>query len=186
MAHGVCPWWLGCFLASPLRRLGMDPDRTVAPHVREGDTVLEPGPGMGFFTGALARRVGSSGRVVAVDIQPRMLAGLRRRMARRDLGARVEARLAGPESMGLADLEGRVDFVLAFAVVHEFPDPGGFFAQAAKAMKPGARLLLAEPKGHVDAAQFQAELEAARREGLEAEAGPDLRRSWTALLRREG
>jgi hypothetical protein len=49
MAHGVCPWWLGYLLASPLRRLMMDPRKLLAPYVHEGMTVLEPAPGMGFF-----------------------------------------------------------------------------------------------------------------------------------------
>jgi hypothetical protein len=62
--HGVCPWWVGYLLASPLRRLQYDPAALLAPYVRTGMTVLEPGPGMGFFTLELARRVGPSGRVV--------------------------------------------------------------------------------------------------------------------------
>jgi len=62
--HSVCPWWMGYLLACPLRRLWQDPANIVAPYVREGMTVLEPGPGMGFFTLELARRVGASGRVV--------------------------------------------------------------------------------------------------------------------------
>jgi ubiquinone/menaquinone biosynthesis C-methylase UbiE len=45
-------------------------------------TVLEPGPGMGAFTLELARLVGSSGRVVAVDVQSKMLDGLKRRAKR--------------------------------------------------------------------------------------------------------
>ena len=57
-------------LASPLRRLRCNPASLLAPHVREGMTVLEPGPGMGFFTLELARRVGHTGRVIAVDVQP--------------------------------------------------------------------------------------------------------------------
>ncbi len=51
----VCPWWAGYFLASPLRQLFQDPAKILAPYVREGMTVLEPGPGMGFFTLELAR-----------------------------------------------------------------------------------------------------------------------------------
>jgi tRNA A58 N-methylase Trm61 len=43
---------------------------------QQGMTVLEPGPGMGFFTTELARMVGPQGRVVAIDVQPRMLKGL--------------------------------------------------------------------------------------------------------------
>ena len=38
-------------LASPLRKwLGQDPEKILRPYVHEGMTVLEPGPGMGFFT----------------------------------------------------------------------------------------------------------------------------------------
>ena len=85
MAQEVCPWWLGYFLISPLRRLLQDPRKLVGPYVREGVIVLEPGPGMGFFTLELGRLVGPSGRVVAVDIQPRMLSNLKRRAARAGL-----------------------------------------------------------------------------------------------------
>jgi hypothetical protein len=56
--HRVCPWWLGYVLASPLRGLLENPNQIVEPYVREGMTVLEPGPGMGFFTLPLARLVG--------------------------------------------------------------------------------------------------------------------------------
>ena len=45
-------------------------------------TVLEPGPGMEIHYGKMARQVGASGRVVAVDMQPRMIAGLKRRLAK--------------------------------------------------------------------------------------------------------
>jgi len=84
MALRVCPWWIGYLLASPLRRrLGQDPVKILSPYVREGMTVLEPGPGMGFFTIPLARLVGPSGRVIAVDLQPKMIESLKRRAAKR-------------------------------------------------------------------------------------------------------
>src|SRR5690348_888946 len=151
MGKRVCPWWLGYFLVSPLRRWlrKEDPAKILAPYVREGMTVFEPGPGMGFFTLELARLVGPSGRVVAVDIQPKMLAGLQRRAAKAGVSSRVEARQASAESLRIADLQGRVDFTLAFAVVHEMPSASRFFAETAKASKPGAPLLLVEPAGHV-------------------------------------
>jgi tRNA A58 N-methylase Trm61 len=184
MGKRVCPWWLGYILASPLRRLLQDPAAVVEPYVQQGMTVLEPGPGMGFFTLELARKVGSTGRIVAVDIQPRMIAGLKRRAAKAGLLARVEARVAPTDSLGLADLRGKVDFTLAMAVVHEMPSASRFFGQAAEAMKPGATLLLAEPSGHVKEAEFQAELEAARAAGFSVSGGPVLRRSQTALLKK--
>lgn len=184
MAHSVCPWWLGYFLASPLRRLQYDPAALTAPYVRAGMTVLEPGPGMGFFTLELARRVGPSGRVVAVDIQPRMLARLKRRAADAGLLACIDARLAQPDAMGTADLAGTVDFVWAFAMVHEMPSASAFFEQAVQAMKPGARMLFAEPSGHVNTSLFEAEIESAAQAGLRMSDRPAIRRSQAAVLLR--
>jgi tRNA A58 N-methylase Trm61 len=184
MGHRICPWWLGYVLASPLRRLMQDPAAIVSPYVREGMTVLEPGPGMGFFTLELARRVGPKGRVIAVDVQPRMISGLKRRLARANLAERVNARLANEDSMGLQDLAGQVDFTLAMAVVHEMPSASRLFAEAAAAMKPGAILLLAEPSGHVKEEMFAAELQAAAGEGLTVAERPTVRHSQAALLRK--
>lgn len=182
----VCPWWVGYLLASPLRRLFHQPTKLLAPHVRQGMTVLEPGPGMGFFTLDLARLVGSSGRVIAVDVQPRMLDGLRRRAAKAGVLDRLDIRLAAPDSLGLADLAGQVDFTLAFAVVHELPAAAPFFREVAQAAKPGARLLLIEPAGHVTTSAFDAELKAARDAGFTPVGSPFVRRSHTALLERAG
>ena len=161
MAHRVCPWWLGYWLACPLRRLWQNPREILAPYVREGQVVLEPGPGMGFFSLELARLVGKSGRVFAVDIQSKMLEGLKRRAAKAGYGDRIEARLGSAESMVISDLAGAIDFTLAFAVVHEFPDPVRFFTEIAAVSKTNATLLLAEPKGHVNEQAFEAELNAA-------------------------
>jgi ubiquinone/menaquinone biosynthesis C-methylase UbiE len=75
-------------------------------------TVLEPGPGMGFFTLELARRVGDAGRVVAVDIQPKMLSVLQRRAAKTGLQNRIETRLGRRNSMDfLAKNPSTKDFV---------------------------------------------------------------------------
>jgi SAM-dependent methyltransferase len=184
MAHRVCPWWLGYVLANPLRRLVQDPAAILRPHVPPGATVLEIGPGMGFFTLELARLAGPAGRIVAVDVQPRMLAGLRRRAARAGLLERIDARLAPAGGMGVGDLAGRVDVVLAFAVVHELPDPDRFFAEAAAALRPGGRVLLSEPSGHVGEADFSATIAAARRAGLDVVDRPEIWRSRSAVLAR--
>jgi ubiquinone/menaquinone biosynthesis C-methylase UbiE len=182
--HRVCPWWAGYLLASPIRKLMQHPQRILEPYVRAGMTVLEPGPGMGFFTLELARLVGPNGRVVAVDVQPRMIEGLKRRAGRAGLLDRIDARLAPSETMALGAYEGAIDFVLAFAVVHELPSAATFFAEAARAMKPGASLLLAEPAGHVKDEDFRTELELAARTGLSVADRPEIRRSQAALLRK--
>lgn len=182
--HRVCPWWFGYLLLGPIRRLRHDPSAILAPHLREGMTVLEPGPGMGFFTLELARRVGPTGRVIAVDIQPKMIERLKRRAANANLAERIDARVVRPDSMQLDGLASCVDFILAFAVVHEMPDAAVFFAEAAATMKPDSRLLLAEPPGQVSEAQFVTEIEMGQHARLEVEVRPPIRRTRSALLRK--
>jgi SAM-dependent methyltransferase len=145
-------------------------------------TVLEPGPGMGFFTLELARRAGPGGKVFAVDIQPRMLEGLGRRAARAGLSSRIEARLASPGSLRVEDLAGTVDFVLAFAVVHEMPDQARFFREAAAALRPGGRLLLSEPRSMVGGDGFPRELALAEAAGFRVEERPAISGTLSALL----
>lgn len=147
--------------------------------------VLEPGPGMGFFTLEMARRVGPKGRVIAVDVQPQMLAGLKRRARKAGFADRIETRLAPGEHLGIDDLKGRVDFALAFAMVHEVPNPELLLKEIAESLKPGAQLLLAEPAGHVSKQLFAAELDYASKAGLSLESQPAIRRSQTAVLVRK-
>jgi SAM-dependent methyltransferase len=182
MAHSVCPWWLGYLLASPVRRLLQDPREILSPFVVEGMTVLEPGPGMGFFTIELARLVGERGKIVAVDVEPRMLEGLSRRARKVGLLDRVDARQATPPGLGLQDLDGRVDFALAFAVVHELPDQELFFADIHAALKPGGKVLVAEPRGHVKEPEFRATLQVAEGAGFRVDGRPEIARSRTAVL----
>lgn len=184
MSQRICPWWLGYFLASPLRRLIQDPRAILGPWVSEGMTVLEPGPGMGFFTLELARLVGPRGRVVAIDVQRKMLDSLVRRARRAGLEERIEAREAKGEDLGIGDLEGQVDFVLAFAVVHELPRAEAFFAQAHRALRPGGRMLVAEPRHHVSESALAESVALAERAGFSVEARPSIRSSRAALLAR--
>jgi ubiquinone/menaquinone biosynthesis C-methylase UbiE len=184
MAEHICPWWLGYFHVLPIRRLLEPPERIVGPHVRAGMRVLDVGCGMGYFTLPMAAAVGAEGKVVTLDVQPRMLAGLARRARRAGLADRIDARLCAPDSLGIDDLAGRVDFALLYAVVHEVPDPDRLFAELRAALRSDARVLVAEPAGHVTQEQFAATLTAASRQGLRAAAGPDVagRRRHTALL----
>lgn len=162
MPHRVCPWWLGYWLVNPVRRIVEHPARLLAPLVRPGMVVIEPGCGMGFFTLELVRLVGPSGRVIAVDLQPRMLSGLQRRARRAGLADRVETRLATETDLGLADLAGRADLIVAIHVVHEIPDAAAFLAQVRASLKEGGRLLVVEPRGHVTAEEFATTIAAAR------------------------
>jgi SAM-dependent methyltransferase len=95
---------------SPVRRLWQNPVEFLAPHVLSGMTVLEPGPAMGFFTLELARLVGGSGRVIAVDVEPKMIERLKQRARKAGLSERIDARIGQPASMKLDALDGTIDF----------------------------------------------------------------------------
>ena len=184
MSHRVCPWWLGYLLASPLRRMLQDPRAIVQPYASDGMTVIEPGPGMGFFTLELARLVGPKGRVVAIDVQPKMLEGLIRRARKANLAERIETRQPNGNHLGIEDLQGKVDFALVFAMAHEVPSPLALFVDTHKALKPGAKMLLAEPLGHVSAKGYEDILNTAKNVGFSIESKPAIRRSRAAVLLR--
>jgi SAM-dependent methyltransferase len=181
----VSPWWMGPLLLNPFRRWRLRPERLLSPFVHAGMKVLEPGPGVGFFTNALAHLVGPSGSVMAVDLQPRMLDRLEHRAMRAGYAERVQTRIADKNSLFIADLAGTIDFVLAFATVHEMPSAERFFLQVAGALKPGGTVLLAEPTGHVREETFQAELSAAMAAGLSTATGPKIPGHRTAVLRKK-
>ena len=151
----VCPIWVGyTFLLNPLRKILENPKAMLEPYVKPGMTVLETGCALGFFTLPLARMVGPSGKVVAVDVQQNMLDGLARRASRAGLSDRLELRLASDNSQNLADLGRTVDFVCALHMVHEVPSAESFFQEVGEVTKTGAKLLFIEPKGHVSKERF--------------------------------
>jgi ubiquinone/menaquinone biosynthesis C-methylase UbiE len=115
----VCPWWLIHTFDNPLRRLVQDPERILRGGVRPGDRCLDLGCGLGYFTVPMARIVGPAGTVTAADLQPEMLAGVRRRAEKAGLASRV--RLHRVDASGV-HFDGVFDFVLAFWMVHEVPD----------------------------------------------------------------
>ena len=175
----VCPWWLAYLFDLPGRRLLQSPKKLCRPYVREGMVVLDVGCGLGFATLDLARLVGPSGKVLAVDLQPRMLSGLTRRAGRVGLADRIETRLCAPDDLGLSEA---VDFAVAFNMVHETPDQSAFLAQVSRLLKPGASFLIVEPSFHVSEEELVATIARAEKIGLKAASRPRLALSRTVIL----
>ena len=175
----VCPWWLCFTFDNPLRRLIHDPESILGSYVRSGDTVLDVGPGMGYFTIPLAGLVGPSGLVIAADVQQGMLDALLRRARRRGIADRIQTHLTSPESI---EIHQKVDFVLAFWIVHEVSDQDRFFKQVKDILKPSRCLLLAEPVIHVTRRMFSRTLDAAKEMGLTVIENPRIAFSHSALL----
>jgi ubiquinone/menaquinone biosynthesis C-methylase UbiE len=178
MKH-VCPWWFTYSFDNPLRRWLHPPEAVLGRWVRPGMTTLDVGCGIGHFTLGMARLVGPGGRVIAVDLQERSLAAVRRRAARAGLADRVTTHRCAPDRIGVA---GPVDFALAFWMAHETPSQEGLLAELASVLRPGGKLLVAEPRLHVTAREFEQTFEAAALAGLRVAERPAVRASRAALF----
>ena len=170
-------------LASPLRRLLQDPDEIVKPYAEEGMSVMDVGCGMGFFSLPMAKLVGEKGRVVCIDLQEKMIRGLLARAKKAGLAGRIDARVCSQSSLGVSDLAGKIDFELAFALVHEVPDKEHLFAELYTEMKQTGKLLMSEPKGHVSRSYFEKTISVAQSAGFEVIGDLEIRRSHAVLLR---
>lgn len=107
----------------------------------EGMAVADVGAGTGYFTFPMAVRVGDSGKVFAVDIQPEMLAMIRQRAK---IGGfknviPVKGTIQDPKLPAAA-----VDLILMVDVYHEFSHPYEMTEAMVKALKPGGRLVFVE------------------------------------------
>jgi len=175
----VCPWWLCFTFDNLIRKLFHKPEKILAPYVHEGDTVLDVGPGMGYFSIPLARMVGDKGKVIAADVQAPMLAALRKRAKKQGLEDRIVPHLCTSNSIGIRD---PIDFALAFWMVHEVPDQNKFFLELQVLLNPKGRVLVAEPKIHVTRALFETTLKRAGEAGFAVTERPRVSMSRTAVL----
>jgi ubiquinone/menaquinone biosynthesis C-methylase UbiE len=182
MEKHICPWYFGYVLASPLRRLYQNPEKILSPYLKSDMKILEVGPGMGFFSLPMARKVGDHGRIYCIDLQEKMLQSLQRRALKSKLQGRIETRLCTENSLQIDDLAGSIDFALAFAVVHEVSDQHQLFAGIAHSLKKDGLLLISEPKGHVTEEEFERSLSQAYQEGLNLKKRPEIRGSHSAVL----
>ena len=180
------PWWLAFMLTSPARRLIENSSLVLGDIVRPGQTVLELGPGNGYFSVPIAEALGPDGKLIAIDIQPQMLRMLARRLRKRGLDRRLVTRQTDHVEAQLGDLSNTVDLVVAINVIHELPKPRETILALGNALRENGQFLLVEPKGHVSAAFHEAELGWARESGLcpAAEQRTAGTRRWRTCLRK--
>jgi predicted methyltransferase len=117
-------------------------DLFAAAGVAPGSRVADVGAGDGFLTVRLASAVGSSGKVFAVDIDEKVLDGLRHRLS--------DARLANVEVVVGAEDDphlsvGALDAAFIVNAYHEMPNGVAVLQRLLAALKPGGRLVLSEP-----------------------------------------
>jgi predicted methyltransferase len=126
-------------LEDPARDAYQKPDEVMrALALRSGEVVADIGSGSGYFTVRLARAVGESGRVYAVDVSPDMIRYLNRRI--HDAGLRnVVTVLSEPDDPLLADAS--VDCVLIVDTWHHIENHAKYLAALKRVLKPGGRIV---------------------------------------------
>jgi ubiquinone/menaquinone biosynthesis C-methylase UbiE len=137
--------------------------------VSEGMTVADVGCGSGYFSVRISKRVGAGGRVLATDLQPEMLALLKKKMAADKALANITPILATDTDVSLP--RGSVDIALMVDVYHELAHPQRTVAQIKDALRPQGKLVLVEyraedpkvaikPEHKMTLAQIRAEMDA--------------------------
>jgi ubiquinone/menaquinone biosynthesis C-methylase UbiE len=167
-------------LDNPFRRWIQSPKKVVGSYIKEGDTVIDMGCGPGFFSIDMAKMVGEGGRVIAVDLQEHMLSHVKKKAAKHGVLDRMEFHHCEPDRIGLYR---KADFILAFYVIHETPDPYTCLCEMKTLLKEDGRLLVVEPKFHVSQEAFDTVLGEAERAGLDVVESPKRVGDRSALFR---
>jgi ubiquinone/menaquinone biosynthesis C-methylase UbiE len=135
-----CPASLDWLVDNPIRSRYMRPilDRV---GIQPGERVLELGPGPGAFTVKAAQRVGPEGRLVTVDIQPKMIAQVEERVREAGL-TNVETHVADAYHLPLDDAG--LDRAFLVTVLPEIPDQARALVELRRVLKPGGLLSITE------------------------------------------
>ncbi|MGH9145039.1 MAG: class I SAM-dependent methyltransferase [Vicinamibacterales bacterium] len=109
--------------------------------IPNGASVADIGAGSGYITVRLAARVGPTGRVFAIDVQPQMLTLLARRLnsSRITNVTLIEGTFDDPKLPPAS-----VDLALMVDVYHELSQPQAILRHVRESLKPGGRLVLLE------------------------------------------
>jgi ubiquinone/menaquinone biosynthesis C-methylase UbiE len=148
----VCPAEFAGSLDNSFRRWLHNPQKILKPYIKKGMSVLDLGCGPGVFTIEIAKLAGESGKVVAADLQAGMLEIVGGKIKGTTLEQRVVLHKCQENNIGLT---GKVDFILAFWMVHEVPDHDRLIEELKSILKPDGMLYIIEPKFHVGRPAFQ-------------------------------
>lgn len=161
--NDVCPAKLAWGLDNIFRKWLQNPAKLLGNLVKEKMTVLDVGCGPGFFSIEMAKMVGKSSKVIAADLQEEMLEKLAHKIQDKEAQSIIKLHKCEENKIGVLE---KVDFALAFYMVHEVPDPKNFFEELHSIIKSGGKLLVIEPKFHVSKKDFGIAMEIAKAAGF--------------------
>jgi FkbM family methyltransferase len=176
----TCPWWLCFTFDNPLRRRLQNADVILKGLVQPGQTALDIGCGMGYFSLPLARAVGPAGKVICIDMQQKMLETVRRKADKAGFN-NIQLHRCTTDSLGLAV---SADFALAFWMVHEVRNQPKFLGEVRDSLKAGGTFLIVEPKLHVAATALDKTISMAEAAGFEIISRPVISISRAVLFRK--
>jgi ubiquinone/menaquinone biosynthesis C-methylase UbiE len=159
----VCPVERAGALDSRLRRTVQNPQKILKPFIKEGMTVLDVGCGPGYFSLEIAKMLNGTGKVIAADVQEGMLDIIREKIKGTTLEERIELHKSDFDSIGVVE---KVDFVLAFYMIHEVGNQKKFIEELASILKPEGLIFIVEPQLHVSKKAFAAMVEILKETGF--------------------
>ncbi|HKR36796.1 MAG TPA: methyltransferase domain-containing protein [Steroidobacteraceae bacterium] len=112
--------------------------------IKPGQTIADLGAGSGYYSFRIAPLVGPAGKVLAIDIEPRMLEAIAER-ARREHVGNVATVHSSAQDPNLAP--GSVDLLFMVDVYHELEYPYEMMTKVRAALKRGGRVALVEYRG---------------------------------------
>ena len=176
----VCPVEYAGSLDNKIRKWFQNPKKILAPYIKKGMIVLDVGCGPGFFSVEIAKMVGNSGKVFSVDLQEGMLLKLRSKIEGTPLEGIIKLIKCEADEINVPE---KVDFVLAFYMVHEVSDKNRFFEIMKNILNEKGRILIVEPKFfHVSKQEFNLTTEKAEKIGFKSAQGPNLLFSFSSIL----
>lgn len=177
----VCPVEMAGGLDSGIRKLLQSPRKILGNYAREGMTVLDLGCGPGFFSVEMAKMVGASGKVIAVDLQEGMLRKLEDKIQGTEIEKRIKLHKCDEDKIGITE---KVDLVLAFYMFHEVPDQKKFLEEIKSMLKPNGGVFIAEPKFfHVSRQAFEETVKMAKEIGFKPVERPKVFLSRAVVFR---
>ncbi len=177
----ICPVEKAKGLDSKIRQWLQNPKKILNPYIVPDMKVLDFGCGTGFFSIEIASMLNGSGTLVAADLQQGMLDIVSKKIKNTELEQIIHLHKCETDRIGLSD---KFDLIVAFYVIHEIPNHESLFKELRTLLNVDGKLLIVEPKFHVQKKDFDKMVNKIVNNGFEIVGKPKLFLSRGILIQR--